>query len=117
MDQQFKAQVPMLARGKTGVFRLGAPWRSPRPFVRRALAPALADDIRREPFPVRALLLDHLLADIYPEKLGQGILRGAMAGVNCKKIQFTGIILPVTDCGDEPYGKFAPHHRTEGQRP
>ncbi len=40
--------------------------------------------------------------------------RARFARVNCKKLQFTGIILPVTDCGDEPYGKFAPRHHGEG---
>jgi hypothetical protein len=34
--------------------------------------------------------------------------------VNCKKVQFTAKKLPGTDCGDKPYGKFAPHHHSEG---
>ncbi len=40
--------------------------------------------------------------------------RARFARVNCKKLQFTGKILPGKDCGDESYGKVSHHHPSEG---
>ncbi len=64
----------------------------------------------------RSRILYHALRNGRPREDSRRTVnyRARFARVNCKKLQFTGKILPATDCGDESTGKFAPHHHSEG---